>query len=378
MKCTICENASKTNSFTVGCPYLVKDNCFKHAKSHDHKNAIQAQIYGPMLMKAVGNVNSKERASVHAAMTNIYYMAKKNLPNCHFPDLNWLCMRQGCTDLKGLKVDKHTNYEHSDSVKDFQEAMKLVIDEQIILDLKDNECFGVLIDEMSDISMDKTLIVYLRYLVNGQVTCRFFHVVALSGCSAADICEMLLKTLEVKGVPAAKIFAMSTEMQTVAGVNLQCFLDNVPGGKMYLNVSEEGLVFTQDISGDIDGVDISYNQNSVKSALSTRKKYLDALISNLKNRFDCIDILTSFQIFLPKMLTKMTPEECESHIDSLCNFYGSSKCGRNGNFDAIICIRAFREEWPDVKNILISNYNNMSFAETWEHIQILCIIIPIF
>ena len=34
-----------------------------------------------------------------------------------------------------------------------------------------------MIDEMSDIAMDKTLIIYLRYVVNGKVCVRFFEVV---------------------------------------------------------------------------------------------------------------------------------------------------------------------------------------------------------
>ncbi|XP_070546707.1 uncharacterized protein C17orf113-like [Ptychodera flava] len=160
MSCKWCKKAGNRNSFTSpGCPYLLKDYCTKHARISDHKAAAAARVYAPAFQDVVSNAYCKEEATVKAAMTNIYYMAKKNCPNDHFSDLNWLTIMQGCDELKGLKVDAHTNYEHPNSIHSFQEAMKLVIDEKMVLELQQSEFFAVLTDEMADIAMDKTVII---------------------------------------------------------------------------------------------------------------------------------------------------------------------------------------------------------------------------
>ncbi|XP_070554693.1 E3 SUMO-protein ligase KIAA1586-like [Ptychodera flava] len=216
MSCKWCKKAGNRNSFTSpGCPYLLKDYCTKHARIGDHKAAADARVYAPAFQDVVSNAYCKEEATVKAAMTNIYYMAKKNCPNDHFSDLNWLTIMQGCDELKGLKVDAHTNYEHPNSIHSFQEAMKLVIDEKMVLELLQSEFFAVLTDEMADIAMDKTVIIYLRYLVQGTIKVRFFEVVGLDGTSADDIYNTIVSVLEGKGLKLNKMCAVATDGASV-------------------------------------------------------------------------------------------------------------------------------------------------------------------
>ena len=188
MTCTLCKSKGKKNSFTTpGCPFMTKDNCVKHAKTQDHKNAVTSQLYAPMFEKSVANVYKREESAVKSAMTNIYYMAKKNQPNSDISDLNWLCIMQGNDSLKHLQVDSHTTYEHSTSVHDFQDALKITLDEEIMKEITESEYFAILIDEMCDVSMEKTLVIYLRYMVARQVCCRFIEVVGLEEGDAETI-----------------------------------------------------------------------------------------------------------------------------------------------------------------------------------------------
>nr|XP_006823534.1 PREDICTED: uncharacterized protein LOC102807508 [Saccoglossus kowalevskii] len=216
MTCQWCIKSGKVNSFTSGCAYLTKDYCTKHARIADHKAAAAAQVYAPAFKEAFANASTKEEATIRAAMKNIYYLAKKNCPNDHFSDLNWLTLMQGCDDLKGLNVDSHTNYQHPDSIHAFQDAMKVVIDEELLLELEESKYYAILIDEMADIAMDKTVIIYLRYIVKGVVKIRFFEVVGLQeGTSADDIYNSVVKVLKDKGLVLENMFASSTDGASV-------------------------------------------------------------------------------------------------------------------------------------------------------------------
>ncbi|CAG2192260.1 Fibrinogen C domain-containing protein 1-A,Fibrinogen C domain-containing protein 1,Fibrinogen C domain-containing protein 1-B,Angiopoietin-1,Fibrinogen-like protein A,Angiopoietin-4 [Mytilus edulis] len=118
---------------------------------------------GQQFQTAQRKLLEKSEASVTAAMRNIYFMAQFNLSNHIFADFNKHCINQGCSDLIGLKVDKHTTYEHSNSIHDFQDAISTVIIEDIIKSV-DNKPYSIMIDESTDISVDQNLLIYIRFL----------------------------------------------------------------------------------------------------------------------------------------------------------------------------------------------------------------------
>ena len=62
---------------------------------------------------------SKSKAAVTSMMVNVYFAATQNLPNIIVPSLNELCIRQGATHLNDLTIDKHTTYQHNNSIGDF-------------------------------------------------------------------------------------------------------------------------------------------------------------------------------------------------------------------------------------------------------------------
>ena len=61
LNCTLCKSKGKKKSFTnPGCPFLTKDNCLKHAKTQDHRDAVVSLLYTPMFEKSVCNVYKEE------------------------------------------------------------------------------------------------------------------------------------------------------------------------------------------------------------------------------------------------------------------------------------------------------------------------------
>ena len=82
-------------------------------------------------------------------------------------NLNFQCHRGG----------RHFTYEHSESVRSFQELIAAVVDEELDKDLLHAEFYSVLIDESTDAGTDHNLVMYMRYVLHGEEHTRFLSLV---------------------------------------------------------------------------------------------------------------------------------------------------------------------------------------------------------
>ena len=64
--------------------------------------------------------------------------------------------------LKVLKVDRHTTYEHSSSIKEIM-CMVDVINDKFLRSIGDKR-YSIMVDESTDISVNQNMIMYVRYL----------------------------------------------------------------------------------------------------------------------------------------------------------------------------------------------------------------------
>ncbi|XP_076361989.1 uncharacterized protein LOC143252948 [Tachypleus tridentatus] len=84
-----------------------------------HRDAMEASKLSTAMTKATVSATNKSETAIIAAMHNVYFAAKHDLPSFLIPHLNRLCMMQGATQLQHLVVDQHTTYEHNNSISDF-------------------------------------------------------------------------------------------------------------------------------------------------------------------------------------------------------------------------------------------------------------------
>ncbi|XP_006823533.1 zinc finger protein 862-like [Saccoglossus kowalevskii] len=168
-------------------------------------------------------------------------------------------------------------------------------------------------------------------------------------------------------------------MKENAGPRLFNFLSLVPdeppeSGKFYIRVLDKGISFSVVLDEGEEGVAILDSKNYRKFFESSRKHYLDNLISNLKDRFDNLGLLGAFKIFVPNNLPPPSSDEYRTYgnqeIEILCEHYGAEKATDNKVFSPVIEASDLKDEWLDVKGILSSNFRGMSFQTAWQ--QILC------
>ena len=213
IRCQYCMDAGKRNVFTRGCDKLKKDALSKHALTVDHKAATEAKAGRREMQQAVSHSFHDQELAVTAALRTVYFMAKKNLPNDHFSDLKHFLVVQGSTDIGNLSFQcgrggRQFTYEHSESVRGFQEAIAAVVDEDLDKDLAHANFYSLLTDESTDIATDHNLVMYMRYVLEGEVQSRFLNLVELPGGTAPEIVDTVLKVFTSIGVFHLKSFAV--------------------------------------------------------------------------------------------------------------------------------------------------------------------------
>ena len=98
---------------------------------------------------------SVSESDVHLFRT-VYFAAKENSPNSYVNKL--------LNFLKASGVDPQFCDIHSDTVHDIQLSLLHVLDEEMKSELNQTKYYGLIIDESTDLSVHKKLVVYIRYV----------------------------------------------------------------------------------------------------------------------------------------------------------------------------------------------------------------------
>jgi hypothetical protein len=220
MRCQYCIDAGKKNAFTKGCEKYKKDALAKHALTVDHRAAIEAKACRRDMQQALAHTYRDQELAVIAALKTVYFMAKKNLPNDHFSDLKQFLLVQGSTDIGALSFQcgrggRQFTYEHSESVRGFQEAIAAVVDQDLDKDLSCSEFYSLLIDESTDIATDHNLVMYMRYVLNGEVHSRFLGLIELPGGTAPEIVDLILRVFTSRSISLEKLCGVATDGASV-------------------------------------------------------------------------------------------------------------------------------------------------------------------
>ena len=96
-----------------------------------------------------------------------------------------------------------------------QEALAMVVDEELAT-MVDNCCyFSLMIDESTDIETTQTLIIYIRLVNKGEIITRFLELVKLPGGTADHILGTLLDVMNTRNLPMEKLLGMATDGASV-------------------------------------------------------------------------------------------------------------------------------------------------------------------
>ncbi|XP_052223995.1 uncharacterized protein LOC127839652 [Dreissena polymorpha] len=179
-------------------------------------------------------------------MANVLFLAKEDLPSSMLPEMNKFMMYQGLSKLADLCVDSRTSYEHSTSIDEFQDSLSDVVEEDLLLKIKESSKFSLMIDERTDISVHQKLIIYIRILEKNNVDVvlpqkYFLSINSLYRADAESIYSKVVNTLGEKGIDITKLTKISTDGASV-------MVGNKSGVVNRLKADNPGLLATHCIA----------------------------------------------------------------------------------------------------------------------------------
>ena len=174
MTCSICMEQKKSNAFTNGCTNFRTSTLSRHADSTDHRFAVKEDLQKKNLVSVTHKAIAKKTEAAVSAMRCVYWLAKEGLPISKYESLVKFCKLQGCTALNDLDSGKNATYLSWQTAEEILEAIVEVIVGDIDEQLKACKFMSVMIDESTDITVTKKLVIYGRTVTDNLEQQTFF------------------------------------------------------------------------------------------------------------------------------------------------------------------------------------------------------------
>ena len=200
MICKLCRNhgivprsGSKVWT-TEPCFHVRLDKIKKHASSKMHKRALEAELH-----KATGGIpqafsealNIETKAAIGCCKC-LYWLCKQEISHTTtYPQLLALAENLGCTYFKALNVGRNATYTSPQIVNEFLEVIDDLVSEDILSDMKGSGAFSIMVDESTDVSVLKQLVLYGRAVAGGKLKTHFLKIVDIEDGRATTIVDAI-------------------------------------------------------------------------------------------------------------------------------------------------------------------------------------------
>ena len=182
----------------ISCRSITRQALVKHGQSESHASAVkieaalQSSRADGGIEMALQRVVSAERKALIGAMKCMYFLNKQEIAHTtNFLPLCELGKSLGAVYLQDLRQGGNAQYTSERFKQESVHALADTVAKPIYESLKDSPFFSLCIDETTDVSITKQLIVYARYLVGGSVKTSFVRIVELPDGTAKSITESL-------------------------------------------------------------------------------------------------------------------------------------------------------------------------------------------
>ena len=186
MFCGVCKTIfAAANDSTVfvskGCKDFKTSALTRHALSKKHQSAVSKEKLAPTcsITAAISNVVTANKEGVLCSMKTAYFMFKEDLATSKHSALMDFLKIQQCP----AACSSQYTYSHSHSVAEFHEVFCDVIQEEFLSKIRNSPYLSVIIDESTDISVHKKLIVYVKILNRAVAETHFLRNVVRWYCT---------------------------------------------------------------------------------------------------------------------------------------------------------------------------------------------------
>jgi len=130
-------------------------------------------------------------------MKIVFYMIKNNIPFSKFPSQVELAIALEAPDIVN---ENSTNYINVKSANEFLNSFSNIVADRLWKDLFDADFFSIMIDESTDITVEKHLVVYITYIKSdGIIRTKFLALFQLTSGDAQTISSVLINLFRKHG-----------------------------------------------------------------------------------------------------------------------------------------------------------------------------------
>jgi len=221
MYCTICQSHGKVNTFTKGTNNYKTTTLDRHAKSKVHQAALLDKKTQHDMVKTIATALSQKEQSVIKALQTVYYMAKTDVANHKYQEtLEWL-EYMGIAELSHISSGKNATYTSHHIMEEMQDAIAKVITKQIDERITNSPFVTILVDESTDITINKKLCVYARLLNTSTMAGEtvFLQNVQLASGDATAIHGEIGRVMAEHQITKRKVIGLGSDGASVSNIN---------------------------------------------------------------------------------------------------------------------------------------------------------------
>ena len=220
MQCKLCMKHKKQNALTTssGSTNYRTTTLERHMESADHFRSVQAETLQKDFVQASAAADEKNRSgadeAVLAALRTVHFMATEDIPIAKYTRLMEFQKLQKAGAIDQLSVGGNATYLSRSAGMEFQEAVAAEIHGRVIGNIRDASMFSVLIDETTDISVTKHMVVYARVVdQNFSPRTYFLRNVTVDSpkSDAATLFGLLTETLQQEDLDITKAHGFGSD-----------------------------------------------------------------------------------------------------------------------------------------------------------------------
>ena len=156
-------------------------------------------------------IDSECDAMKEAQFNTMYYIVKEGQPLNQYSRVLALQIKNKCPDLQ----DSKKLYSSEEAKTEILDSINETLEEKVDSDINDSEFIGLIIDESTDVTINKKLNVYVKCLSDNQSVIHFLDCINVIDGKAETIVSETVKLFERKGIPMTKLMTLASDGASV-------------------------------------------------------------------------------------------------------------------------------------------------------------------
>ena len=185
----------------------------KHNNSKEHKDSRECDHLRRQLYDVPGTSEQKQQSAVPVKDSELYlfratyFVAKELRPNS--------AVNSELRFLKLCGVTDTVSDIHNESVKHVQDSLLHVIEQDLKARIQDSQYYGIIVDESTDLSIHKKLVIYVRYVSEGEMNTELLGNIRIADGKAETINSEIRNTLLNMGLEVSNCVGLGSDGASV-------------------------------------------------------------------------------------------------------------------------------------------------------------------